>query len=286
MKLKNTLRQKVAVVIPLYEDVLTRYETFSLQQCLRILGAHPIVFLAPEDWSSRGQDWVTAIQLQLPMGQSEISTNLKVEYFPTECFGSVASYNRLMLSREFYQRFVDYEYILIHQLDAFVFSDQLLAWCQRGYDYIGAPWLGVDWIKEPVLRVGEVHHWKRRLLRRFFADPLYMVGNGGFSLRKTRAALKWLSLFHNTAREWQYHEDSFWGIFIRANYPLVRFPKFEKALEFSFEIQPRQCYALNNAKLPFGCHAWWTYDLDFWRPWIEGFGYQLDNEAGMGNESR
>lgn len=44
-----------------------------------------------------------------------------------------------MLSAEFYDRFAAYEYVLIYQLDAFVFADRLAEFCQMGYDYIGAP---------------------------------------------------------------------------------------------------------------------------------------------------
>ena len=31
--------------------------------------------------------------------------------------------------------------MLIYQLDAYVFKDELLNWANKGYDYIGAPWL-------------------------------------------------------------------------------------------------------------------------------------------------
>jgi hypothetical protein len=261
----------------------------SLYQCLRVLNSYPISIVAPEKIKSKGDEWFQNILEDMPheWKATELSIGLSqgqitVDYLPSQYFLSVATYNRLMLSRAFYEHFKIYDYMLIYQLDAFVFSDQLLDWCRQGYDYIGAPWLGVDWTKEPILRVGEVYRWKRRLLRRFFADPLYYIGNGGFSLRKTSAMLRWLSLYHKKAQDWQFHEDSFWGIFIRANYPFVRFPTVAKALEFSFEVQPRQCYSQNNEHLPFGCHAWWTYDLDFWRPWIEGYGYTLGKNARLG----
>ena len=38
-----------------------------------------------------------------------------------------------------YSRFEKYEYMLIYQLDAFVFSDRLMEFVEAGYDYIGAP---------------------------------------------------------------------------------------------------------------------------------------------------
>lgn len=44
-----------------------------------------------------------------------------------------------MLEADFYRRFGKYKYMLIYQLDAFVFSDKLLDFCEMGYDYIGAP---------------------------------------------------------------------------------------------------------------------------------------------------
>lgn len=54
-----------------------------------------------------------------------------------------------MLTKEFYLRFRQWEYLLIYQLDAYVFQDELMDWCNKGYDYIGAPFLKlnreVDW---------------------------------------------------------------------------------------------------------------------------------------------
>ena len=282
---------KVVIVVPIYQEKLTRNMAISLYQCMRILNNYPISIVAPEKLKLNGDAWFQNILEDMPAEWEAIELSrgisqgqITVEYLPSQYFQSVAANNRLMLSSFFYEHFQSYDYILIHQLDAFVFSDQLLDWCRQGYDYIGAPWLGADWIKEPILRVGKVYRWKRRFIRRFFADPVYYIGNGGFSLRKTSAMLRWLSLFPKKAQDWQFHEDSFWGIYIRANYPFARFPTLHKALEFSFEVQPRQCYSQNHERLPFGCHAWWTYDLDFWRPWIEGYGYSLDENVVLGDD--
>ena len=35
--------------------------------------------------------------------------------------------------------FLEYQYMLIYQLDAFVFEDKLDYFCELGYDYIGIP---------------------------------------------------------------------------------------------------------------------------------------------------
>ena len=66
-------------------------------------------------------------------------------------FGSIERYNRMMLKPSFYEKFSDYEYILIHHLDAYIFGGDLESWCDAGYDYIGAPWrkpsIGRFWLR-------------------------------------------------------------------------------------------------------------------------------------------
>jgi hypothetical protein len=49
----------------------------------------------------------------------------------------------------------------------------------------------------------------------------------------------------------------------------------DEAIGFSFECDPRYMYQINNNRLPFGCHAWPKYDLEFWRPFIEARGYKI-----------
>ena len=62
-------------------------------------------------------------------------------------FISKESYSRLLVSKSFYEAFSEYEYILIYQPDCLVFSDQLLEWCKKGNDYIGAPWYKTETMK-------------------------------------------------------------------------------------------------------------------------------------------
>jgi hypothetical protein len=64
--------------------------------------------------------------------------------------------------------------MLIYQLDAWVFKDDLMKWCNKGYDYIGAPWFE---------DFGSYEKGKK----------LWRVGNGGFSLRKIKYFCKVLS---------------------------------------------------------------------------------------------
>src|ERR1700759_4138843 len=100
---------KVAVVIPIYRNNLSNLEFIALQQCRKVLGNYPTIIAKPH-------------HLKLSQ-QINDTINAAAESFDDSYFKDIAGYNRLMLAEEFYGRFLDYEYILIYQLDAFVFKD-------------------------------------------------------------------------------------------------------------------------------------------------------------------
>ena len=151
-------KKEVIVAIPLYRETMSENEELSFRRAVSVLGEnHPVAAFAPE-----GMD------LSLYTG---IFPQLIAERFPAHFFHSVKDYSRLLLSEEFYKRFSSYEWLLVCQLDAWVFRDGLSGWCRKEYDFIGAP-IPATW--EPD-REG-----------RF---PV-IVGNGGFSLRRVSAFLK------------------------------------------------------------------------------------------------
>lgn len=179
-------------------------------------------------------------------------------HVPPEHMSRQWSYNKLLLTADFYKSFQDYEYILIYQLDCLVFSDQILTWCDQGWDYVGAPWFA-----------------------NYGTDPsmgFLGVGNGGLSLRKITSFLDVLdtpgikTAVDDFCTAEQMHEDVFWSWWARAFKPDFNIPSPEDALPFAFECNPRACYLLNNNKLPFGCHAWPTYDREFWSPFTLSLG--------------
>ncbi|MDE6567746.1 MAG: hypothetical protein K2K70_08460 [Lachnospiraceae bacterium] len=179
---------------------------------------------------------------------------LPVERFPKYFFDGIAGYNQLMMLKEFYKRFELYKYILIYQLDAFVFSDQLLHFCKLEYDYIGAPWL-------------RGHRYINGLERKY----LY-VGNGGFSLRKVHAFCRILD--NESVRDISEPEDVFW-----ASRKGLKIAPVEVAVSFSFEEQVKKSFELNHRRLPFGCHAWFKFDFKFFRPYMQQYGYALNDIA-------
>ena len=160
------------------------------------------------------------------------------------------------MSSCFYSSFLDYDFMLIYQLDALVFSDELMAWCQKDYSYIGAPWIEVP-------PSGKKTGYKASQL-------LYQkVGNGGLSLRKVKQHYRNTLFFKPLMWLFPKNEDFFWCLFISAINPWYSKPKWEEALSFAFELAPRKAYEINQHRLPFGVHAWQKYDPEFWTVFIQ-----------------
>jgi hypothetical protein len=240
------------VVVPVYEARPNALEAVSWRRCLDVFARTPIALVAPE-----GLD----LTAYVPPGHPE-ARRIHVVRFDPGFFRSTLTYSRLLLSAAFYQRFASYEFILVHQLDGFVFRDELADWCARGYDYVGAPWIDCYWLED------SKPNWPPET-----RDNL--VGNGGFSLRRVAPALKLLTEQPEVAERWGGNEDQFWSFHAPAFAPF-KIPELEEAVAFSFEVSPERAFALNGSKLPFGCHAW-SHDaqIGFWRPVLKAYGYEV-----------
>lgn len=253
-------KQLVAVVIPIYRPTLSALDRVSLSQTVRVLGSHPLVVVHPE-----GLD-TSALAAEFPL--------LEFKAFAPEFFAGVEGYNRFMLSEDFYSAFLDYEYILIAQLDVYVFRDELDDWCRRGYDYVGAPWIGRDVYRLPLVRqfVQLYSAWKRRRGQRTQFDRYGRVGNGGFSLRRVKSHLDVLRQMPDVVRLYAdtnnrrhlFNEDTFWGM----EPPSFRYPSQEEALLFSYNKYPELSYRLTGGATPFGCHGWTK--PRYMKFWIQG----------------
>jgi hypothetical protein len=263
MYLVKDFTEKVAVVIPVYKNELTDLERISLNQCLTVLHKHPIIVVKPRSLKLTVFDDYTGIEFM---------------DFDDAYFNDIRGYNRLMLWRGFYGRFFTYEYILIYQLDAFVFSDRLLEWCNAGYDYIGAPWLMgrpyIDIFKAIKSKLRIFIHTRFNYLQPGTDLPTKTqfenkVGNGGLSLRKVHTFYHALEKYKaSTERyldrpEHYFNEDMWWSIELNRTKKVIKIPDYRTAVFFSIENEPERAFDLTGNKLPFGCHAWDRY-LEFW----------------------
>lgn len=236
------------IVIPVYKSDMTDNEKLSFNSILK--------FYDPSD-----------ISLIIPHGL-EIQDDIKhidQQEFDKSFFKNVKSYNSLMLSKTLYERYCDYEYILIHQLDAFMFKKELEFWCKKGYDYIGAPWLKSNKLFNNIFK-------SKKLKQR--APIFFKVGNGGFSLRKVETFLSFFEQHQSVIETYENHslygiEDVFWSL-IAPNYIDIKIPEYKEAVKFCIDRKPRLGLKLNKGKLPFGCHGFEKSKTKaFWRKYIK-----------------
>ncbi|MEP7324210.1 MAG: DUF5672 family protein [Saprospiraceae bacterium] len=189
-----------------------------------------------------------------------------------------------MRSSTFYSAFSGYKFVLILQADAFIFFDNLKEFCSQEFDYWGAPWINYELINNRLLRkVLPLFHKSRHLkIFRRFIGPRYLVGNGGLSLRKVATHLniteKYKSEiieFEKNYSSWVNHgagsmaEDIFWSLFVPKMDRTFKIAPWRKALTFSFEMNPIKAFALNQNKLPFGCHAFEKRNPEFYSKFID-----------------
>ena len=268
--LTRAQRQRVAVVVPMAtRPNLLPEEEISLRHLNHFLGAFDRFMVASPK-----------LPLELP-GFERVE--LDESYF-----GSLAAYERMMLSEAFYEQFTDYDYILTYHLDALVFSDRLLEWCDRGYDFLGAPnhgqsddfsvvcnggfalrrvrsFLGV--LRSPQLAVDPAEYWRRLTAGR---GPLFRLAN------LPRRFLKRYHRFNNVRREINlvlegpspHLEDVFYVHRGPWYMPGFRLPTIPEAMRFSFDESPRKAFERNGRQLPFGCHGWYKQDREFWEPYL------------------
>lgn len=269
-------KSQIIVTIPVYKSNPTSVELLSLRQCIRVLGHYDISIF-------------THVGVDLKI-YSDIFKESNVQFskvlFPSQFFYGIQGYNDLCMSPILYKAYAKYKYMLIYQLDAWVFCDELLDWCNRGYDYVGAPW-----ITSPV--------WN---------NPYnVMVGNGGFSLRRIGYFIhvfecqndrlfpftRWIkNNYHRTLfgtlksfisffssrntlncyikENRNVYEDGFWCVMLHTTHFRMKLPSFDEACGFSFEKSPSKLYRQNGNRLPFGCHAFRKYEYqEFWSQFID-----------------
>lgn len=269
-------QNQCVIVIPVYRSP-SADELISLRRCCEVLASYEMVLVCPESMDSSVYSDLWA-SYNLP---------LRIHRFTDAFFAGIAGYNRLLLSECFYLAFADYEYILIYQPDAYVFEDRLSEWCDRGFDFVGAPLVGdyrdTDYSPAMPLVVGNGGLCLRNVAfaLRFFSGKKNVFSPSQIAERirlfekpHTRFLL-WLLMccgWHNKPRSvaanWRYNEDNFWSIVLVGSSYAPNLPSPEEALGFAFERFPAQMYS-RLGHLPFGCHAWKKYQYEeFWKDCI------------------
>lgn len=262
---------RVIVVVPIHRRELSEDEEVCLWRCSGMLAPWRKYFLAPAGLALDG--------LEERYGFD--GTIERASCF----FGSQWTYNWMMLDHQLYALFEPYRFVLVHQLDAFLFRRNLEEFLALDFDYFGAPW----------------PHW---FSTRALGGPIGAVGNGGLSLRsveKSKNALLrcidapadllragipgpgGLGTFYNKAEllarsgrfrdrafrrvllNWQSNEDIFWALVAPRIGVGFRAAPLDVAAQFAIDLDPEEF--LGNpidSELPFGCHGWASNAAPLW----------------------
>lgn len=257
----------VTIVVPIYKVKPNKFEEISFYQMSKVLINYKFSLITYKDLEIK---YYTKILLNN-------GNHFEIIYFNKEYFNDINGYNRLLKLKDFYFSFKNFEYILISQLDVYIFKDELIEWCDKNFDYIGSPLFYIN--KKSIIKSIDIY-------------------NGGVSLRKVNSFLKLYFLNCNNFifttfkdkvfRYWMYstkpnilkiaarllgikntyyycykqsNEDYFWSILgkKRLNFKL---PKFEESIKFAIEKDPKEAMKFIE-ELPFACHAWQRYDLEY-----------------------
>lgn len=271
------------VVIPIYKERPQKTEVASFRQCLSVLFNYKICLIT---YDSLDITWYMRFA-------QELGKELDVKYYDASYFSSIQGYNSLCLSVSLYTAFSDFDYMLIYQLDAWVFRDELQYWCDRGYDYIGAPLFQAiklpDVYSTEMIGIGNGGLSLRRisycirLLKKYrrlpFCKPKFVldvISNNPKGHRLTfKNAVKTVIRMFGYKNNVRYyvacgtHEDLFFSFYAKHSWTVhAKLPSVDEAKYFSFEVHPSYLYSLTHC-LPFGCHAFdkWEYD-SFWKKYI------------------
>lgn len=259
--------KKVVIIIPTHRSILTTNDKISITHLKKYLSKYDTFFVIPKDIDAT----------------TFTSKGYRVKRVSNDFFGTLRKANEMYLNKKFYEEFSNYDFMLIYQLDALIFSNQLEKWLNSGYDFIAAPWF------KPI--IGFLSHKE--------GSPI-SGGNGGFSLRNIPKSIQILDQVNKSASRtsknslirklwflwalitgrshkiwlnapatnYPFNEDGFWSYEAPKYHPKFRIAPFKEALKFGFEKFPRKCFELNGNKLPFGCHAWTKYNRSFWNQFI------------------
>jgi hypothetical protein len=267
----KTPTKRVAVTVPLASHPeLSPDEEISLRHLRHHLGHYDRFVIAPKSMDVPHDDF-------------------EVVRFDDRYFGSANAHTRIMMRPEYYETFADYEFILTYQLDALVLSDQLLEWCDAGYDFVSAPNHGLSDRLSVVCSGGFALRKVQSFLEvlysdRYAVDPdeywrkLTSGRSAAFKVANLpRRYLKRLHRFNGIDREvaWMLRdasgvllEDEFFVNNASRFYPDFRVPPVETALRFAFDETPRIAFEMAGGRLPFGAHAWYKQDRQFYEPYL------------------
>ena len=259
---KNRCKKDVVIVIPVYQKTP---EAPAIKRVLEVLDEYDLCFIAPKSLDTKEYEALLEAK----------SKQYSIQRFDDKYFKNVRSYSKLCLESKLYRAFEDYNYIFLFQEDGWVFKNELKDWCEKGFDYIGAPWFEgfekadktssmVEFSGNGGVSLRKVSSFINILkkegsfINRLKAEPIRTLAN---LIVKTRFKTEFQKLKERT------NEDAVICGYLKDRYSLKIAPNRE-AVFFSFETMPKRLYELTEGVLPFACHGYKKYDPEFWKEFI------------------
>ena len=272
--------KKIAIIIPFHKQTLNDHEEKSLQCLLNKADIENIFLILPEKFKENFN-----------------YQNIKKIYFDNKYFKSQKTYNRLLLSIDFFLRFDSYNYILIYQLDSFLIKGVNELKNFYGEDYIGSPHFNVKkrrfngvlnggfsmravqpstkvlrsekinitfGVIIPVLRYFVGLNRLKSFLCFIFKITTIYISDRIFKKKKVTICNVIINEFPN-----HYNEDIFWSLFAKLFVPNFKVANHQVAMKFGFDKDPELLLNENSNQLPLGCHNWWSkVNIDFWKKYF------------------
>lgn len=227
--MEEITNKDVCIVIPIYKDnikdPLLYDEVESIYHTIKLMNKYDIYFLCHPD-------------LNISFYKKFEKDNIYFKFFN---YKTVNEYSNMCLNDEFYKMFLDYKYMLICQTDAYIFKDELLYWCNKGYDYIGALVLMDNnyFVVRGDENIDNINKYN-------------YIMNGGFSLRNIKSMYNICFKYKEKLKDITFNEDY---IICRYFKNELNMCDRENAIKFSAETQTYAFYPKIYNQLPFGCHT-------------------------------
>lgn len=237
--------REVCIVVPVYNKTPHSWEVLSLQKLAeKCPGKYDICFVHPSSWTVEEYK----VYDDIIYSNDTLRDTILHATFDDEYFTSTTVYSNLLKTHEFYNRFIEFDYILIYQTDCWALDmSKLDEWVKQGFDYIGAPIIAnqLDWTAAPC------------------------CGNGGLSLRKVSKFL-YITNDDNVKRriesmdnKYIYYEDLYFceGV---TQFIYIDMPSWDICCSFAWDMNPDLLQEIGEEFPEIGIHAW-TKNVIYWK---------------------
>lgn len=245
------MNNRCCICVINHKTTLANFEQLSLLRiidfCVQTNKLDDLIFVMSKSNVESFKDFCETYINKFTNDKFEISYNFNFIYYDDVCFSSLNAYNNmLMLNSNFYGDYsASYDYMLVYQLDGYIFDNQLDYFLDKNYDYIGGYYLPLY-----------THQLKYNSFNNLGERRLIM--NSGVSLKKLSFCINSIGEnyydliegceFNNVFK--YLNDDDFFSMFYNTEVSAI------ESIKFSLNWSGAENYwAIINFEYPFCCHG-------------------------------